>query len=217
MSSTGLAADESNVTLWMNSTTVSANVTNLRMLMPVRRVCWPSSGHSLAAVMIPAVPALGDLHSQHPITDDTLMPLNIPEHTHIVWSLLSSPGASALFQGHTFPTFALKLETVSNSLIPWASMVPHDPTPQCPPTHIYKNRTIFSWIPLCAWHLLLLLPHILRTKGCAYTCSLAHTWINSLVHTQSHVSGARGGFMLSLGGTQWLLRCCVSSALATSL
>ncbi len=79
-------------------------------------------------------------------------------------------------------------------LIPQVSMVPHDPTTQCPPTHIYKNRTIFSWIPLCAWHLLFL-PHILCTKGWTYTCSHAHTLMNSLstcMGTQSHVSGKGG-------------------------
>lgn len=130
--------------------------------------------------------------------------------TLLSWCLCTLPGAH-------IPSICIEIGNwVSNSIIPWASTVPHDPTPQCPPTHIYKNRTIFSWIPLCAWHLLLLLLHILCTKGCAYTCSLAHTWLNSLVHTQSHVSGARG-FMLSLGGTQWHLRCCMSLFLATSL
>lgn len=153
-------------------------------MLLAQRVCWPSSGHSLAAVMIPPGPALADLYWQQPIRDNIFWPLNIPVHTYIAHLPLLSWCLLTLLEDH-FTTFAMKLKTPSKSLIPWLSTVPDDPTPQCPPTYIYKNRTIFSWIPLCAWHLLFL-PHILCTKGCTYTCLHAHTWINWTLRLNTH-------------------------------
>lgn len=105
------------------------------------------------------------------------------------------------------PNICIEIGNGVKSLIPRVSTVPHDPTPQCPPTHIYKNRTIFSWIPMCAWHLLLH-PLILCTKGCTYTCMPEHAHTHT--HTQSRVSerGRVRIYVVIRGGTQWLLHCC---------
>ncbi len=147
-------------------------------------VRWPSSGHPLAAVMIPPGPALGDLYWQQPIMGNIFRPLSTPEHTYIAHFHLLSWCLCTLLGAH-FPNICIEIENrVSHSLIPRVSTVPNDPTPQCPPTHLQEQNNLFLDTTVCLTPPLPP-PHTIHKRVYVHVCTC--TYIHKqLEHDHTH-------------------------------